>query len=96
MVYHCIDEATRWSSGGILKEKTAVSSTESLTTYWLRPYGPMRLFIADQEAGLSGEEAAQWLDRWSIQLKSKEPGSHAQMVERHHELFRKLVRRVKT
>eukprot|EP00973_Karenia_brevis_P024224 3345145-Karenia_brevis.AAC.1 len=43
-----------------------------------------------------GEESAQWLDRWQIQIKTKEPGSHAQIVERHHELLRHLLHRVMT
>ena len=42
------------------------------------------------------EECSQWLDRWSVQLKTKEPGSHAQVVERHHELFRQIYHRTKT
>jgi len=55
----------------------------------------MAVLVTDQERGLASEEAAQWLDRWGIQLKTKEPGAHAQIVERHHELLRKLVQRVK-
>ena len=70
MVSHCIDEATRWSAGGILEQKSAVKIIEAITEHWIRPYGPMKLLITDQEDGLTGEEAAQWLDRWSIQIKN--------------------------
>ena len=94
MVSHCIDEATRWSAGDILSSKSAIKIIESLTKTWLRPYGPMKVLTTDQEAGLTGEEAAQWCDRWAIQIKTREPGSHAQMVERHHEMLRRLVHRV--
>ena len=94
MVSHCIDEATRWSAGGVLGDKTAITIIGAITHHWVRPYGPMRLLVTDQESGLTGEEAAQWLDRWSIQIKTREPGAHAQLVERHHELLRQLVHRV--
>jgi hypothetical protein len=70
MVSHCIDEATRWSAGDILSSKSAIKIIESLTKTWLRPYGPMKVLTTDQEAGLTGEEAAQWCDRWAIQIKT--------------------------
>ena len=54
----------------------------------------MKLLVTDNEAGLAGEEAAQWLDRWNIQIKAMEKGAHAQMVERHHDILRKLIHRV--
>ena len=40
------------------------------------------------------DEAAQWLDRWQIELKTKVPGAHAQIVERHHDILRQLILRV--
>ena len=40
------------------------------------------------------DEAAQWMDRWQIQIRSKQPGAHAQMVERHHDIFRRLLLKV--
>jgi len=41
----------------------------------------MKLLSTDQEADLSGEEGAQWSNRWSIQVRTREPGSQAQVVE---------------
>ena len=55
----------------------------------------MKLLIAHIEGGLHGEEANQWLDRWGIEMKAKEEGSHAQLVERHHNLARKIIHRVR-
>eukprot|EP00972_Heterocapsa_arctica_P075336 11114291-Heterocapsa_arctica.AAC.1 len=62
--------------------------------HWLRPHGPMRILVSDQERGITGDEAAQWLDRWQIQMREKEPGTHAYMVERHHDIFRQMLSRV--
>jgi hypothetical protein len=41
-----------------------------------------------------GDEAAQWLDRWSIEVRTKEPGAHATIVERHHDVLRRMLLRV--
>merc|ERR1712185_881808 len=43
---------------------------------------------------LVSEEVAQWLDRHNSNLKPKAPNEHAQMVERHHELLRRILLRV--
>eukprot|EP00973_Karenia_brevis_P010427 1414896-Karenia_brevis.AAC.1 len=67
-----------------------------ITVDWILPHGPMRILVTDQESGIMGEEPAQWLARWQIQIKTKESGSHAQIVERHHELLRQLLHRVMT
>eukprot|EP00973_Karenia_brevis_P025148 3468593-Karenia_brevis.AAC.1 len=56
----------------------------------------MQILVSDQESGIMGEESAQWLDRWQIQIKTTQPGLHAQIVERHHELLRQLLHRVTT
>ena len=96
MISHLVDEATRWSAGSVLPDKDATSIIKCITADWFRPLGPMQLLVTDQEPALMGEECSQWLDRWSVQLKSKEPGSHAQVVERHHELFRQIYHRTKT
>eukprot|EP00973_Karenia_brevis_P089212 12371925-Karenia_brevis.AAC.1 len=76
----------RWSAGSVLARKTAAEIIKCITVDWIRPHGLMRILVSDQESGIMGEESAQWLDRCQIQSKIKEPGSHAQIVERHHEL----------
>ena len=77
MISHLVDEATRWSAGSVLPDKDATSIIKCITADWLRTLGPMQLLITDQEGALMSEECSQWLDRWSVQLKTKEPGSHA-------------------
>ena len=54
-----------------MAHKTPTSIISSISDNWLRPYGPMRVLIADGESGLASEEAAQWLDRVFIELKTK-------------------------
>ncbi|CAK0838336.1 unnamed protein product [Prorocentrum cordatum] len=94
MVAHMI-EATRWTVLYILDRKTAIMIIAGITGGWIRPHGPMKLLISDIEGGLHGEEAPQWLDRWGIEMKAKDEGSHAQLVKRHHDLTRKFIHRAR-
>ena len=96
MVSHLLDEAIRWTAGSILKGKSAEDLIAAISTHWIRHFGPMGVLIADGEKGLASEEVAQFLDRALVQLKTKAPGEHAQMVERHHELLRRLLLRVES
>ena len=84
----------RLSVGSILPDKTPASIIAAVGIHWIRQYGAMQTFIADGESGLASEEVAQWLDRVGTQLKTKAPGEHAQMVERHHELLRRIILRL--
>ena len=96
MVSHFIDEAIRWSVGEPLASKSAPDLVETIMSGWVRQFGPMKVLIADGERGLATEEVSQFLDRVFVQLKTKAPGEHAQMVERHHEVLRRLLLRVES
>ena len=96
MISHLLDEAIRWSAGSILQGKTAEDLIASIMTNWIRYFGPMKVLVADGEKGLASEEVAQFLDRVLVQLKTMAPGEHAQMVERHHELLRRIIFRVES
>jgi len=76
--------------------QTAEDLIASIMTNWIRYFGPMKVLVADGEKGLASEEVAQFLDRVLVQLKTKAPGEHAQMVERHHELLRRIILRVES
>ena len=93
LISHLLDEAIRWTAAVTMPDKFATSIIEAIATTWIRPYGPMRVLIADGESGLASEETAQWLDRVNVELKTKAPGEHATMVERHHELLRRIILR---
>ena len=94
MVSQLLDEAIRWTAGSVLKGKSAEYLIAAIMTHWVRHFGSMKVSVADGEKGLASEEVAQFLDRALIQLKTKAPGEHAQMVERHHEPLRRLLLRV--
>ena len=94
VISHLLDEAIRWTVAAPMADKTPTSIIESISANWLQQYGPMRVLIADGESGLASEEAAQWLSRLFIDLKTKTPGEHAQMVERHHELLRRTILKI--
>ena len=87
MISHCIDETTRWSAGGVIDDREGSTLAEALTMHWIRPFGAKKLLVTDQEVSTC-------LSRNGIQLETKEPGSHAQIVERHYEILRQLVHRV--
>ena len=68
IISHLLDEAIRWTAAVPMSDKTPISIIEAVATTWIRPYGPMRVLIADGESGLASEETAQWLDRIIVQL----------------------------
>ena len=94
MLSHLLDEAIRWSTASVLPRKDAPSLITALSQDWIRPFGGMKLLIADGEKGLDSEQLGQFLDHTGVQFKAKAPGEHAQMVERHHELLRQTLHRL--
>ncbi len=88
MISHLLDEAIRWFTASLLTSKDAPSLMTAISQDWVRPFGGPRVLIADGEKGFCSEQVAQFLDRCNTQLKSKAPGEHSQMGERHHELLR--------
>jgi hypothetical protein len=81
MLSHLLDEAIRWSAVSVLPHKDAPALITAISQDWIRPFGGMKLLIADGEKGLDSEQVRQFLDRTGVQLKPKAPGAHAQMVE---------------
>ena len=83
----------RWTAAVPMSDKIPTSMTEAIATTWIRQHGPIPILIADGESGLASEEVAQWLERVSAELKTMAPGENATMVERHHELLRRIILR---
>jgi len=55
VISHLLDEAIRWTVATSISDKTPTSIIEAIGQYWIRPYGPMRILIADGESGLASE-----------------------------------------
>ena len=89
-----MDEATRWCSFVVLLAKEAVNILDCIMMQWLSIFGPMKILITDSESALKSDEAAQFADRHSIQLRPVPEYAHADMIERHHEITRQLCHRV--
>ena len=94
MLSHMMDEATRWCSFVVLASKEAVDILDCILMQWITIFGPMKILITDSESSLKSDEAAQFADRHSIQLKPVPKYAHADMIERHHEIVRQLCHRV--
>ena len=94
MLSHMMDEATRWCSFVELRTKEASDILDCILMQWVSTFGPMKILITDSESALTSDEAAQFADRHSIQLKPVPKYAHADMIERHHEITRQLCHNV--
>jgi hypothetical protein len=96
VIVHMIDEATRWSVAEIIESRQAENILRCITDRWIRIFGPMTTLMSDQEGGLVSEQASIWAERHSIALRFKPKGSHAAIVERHHQTIRDLYHKLST
>jgi hypothetical protein len=83
-----ICEATRWSVTVLLEGKKSEHIIPAIINCWFRIWGPPETITADHEGALCSEEASIAFDRWGVSFRPKPVGSHAYIVERHHELLR--------
>jgi hypothetical protein len=93
-ILHAVDEAIRWSAAVIIPNREAGTIIRALTQLWFRIFGPPNLIISDHEGAIDSEEASVWAERWGVHVKFKAPGAHAHVVERHHEILRRLIHRI--
>jgi hypothetical protein len=94
IVLHVIDECIRWSAGMAIASKKPADILSGLIFVWFRIFGPPGLVIADKEGALLSEEASICFERWGTTYRPKPVGSHATMVERHHEIVRQTFHKV--
>jgi hypothetical protein len=95
IILHMIDEAIRWSMACSLIGREAQEVCEKITVWWLRIFGPMMVLVTDHEGALDSEYASHWSERWGIHLKKKARYQHAHLVERHHEILRSTLKKIK-
>jgi hypothetical protein len=96
IVCHLICEATRFSVAFEISDRSAASILEGMCTNWFRVFGPPEMIVSDREGSLTSEEASLFGEHWNVLFKFKAKGSHAQVVERHHEIIRQTFHRVKS
>jgi hypothetical protein len=91
-----IDEATRFTMAEVIPNKEAETILSAVTNTWCRVFGPPAVLMSDHEGGLVGEAAAQWADKWGIQLRPGPKGSHAYIIERHHQILRATLHKIQS
>lgn len=96
IVIHVIDEAVRFTMTGILENRSTYSILDWLTQSWIRIFGAPRVILSDQEGGLCSEEASIWAERHNVQLKFRPKNSHATTVERHHQILRDQINKIRS
>lgn len=94
ILLHCIDEATRFSISKSIPDKRTATIIDALTVAWFEYFGPPQQIISDQEGALVSEEASVWSERWGTSFRFKPKGSHASIVERHHQILREQLHRI--
>ena len=89
VILHTIDLCTRFTMAEISPSRNTNDLLTALQRSWFRIFGPPRVLTVDQEGGLSGPEAAAWLEARGVRLDLKAKEQHATTVERHHEVLRR-------
>ena len=87
-------EATRWCCADVIASKDSEQILRFISDRWLRIYGSPKLIVSDQEGGLFSEESSIFAERMGFALRPKPIGSHAAMVERHHQVLRDTLHKV--
>ena len=83
-----IDTCTRLTQAVILQSRTTAELHAKMTDMWFKPYGPPKLIETDQEGGMVNVESKKLLSQYTTHIKERGVGSHATMVERHHQVLR--------
>ena len=52
--------------------------------------------MSDHEGGLTSDEGAAWAEKWNINLRLTAKGSHAWLIERHHQVLRDVLHKIET
>ena len=94
IILHIIDEAIRFTMCELIPNKQTTTIIDGVTNAWFRHFGPPQLIVSDQEGGLISEDAAIWSERWGTSFKFKPKGSHAAIVERHHQIVRDQIHKL--
>ena len=94
IIVHLCDECTRFSMAEIINSREPADILQSIRNSWIKYFGVPKLLVSDSEGGLCSEEAGIWAERLHTSFKLLPRGSHATVVERHHETLRQLIHRI--
>ena len=94
-IIHLIDACIRYSRRGV-STKDEWTLITRITELWLSVFGAPKVLVLEQEAGLRGDLAMQWAQKWGLHLAFKAPRQKAWIVERHNEIIRHGVHRTES
>jgi len=96
MVLHLICMCIRWTEAEFIPDKTPATLISTLSRLWLARYGPMQYLESDRESGLVSEETSVYFQRAGIDFRPRPKGSHANVVERHHQMLREAYHKIRS
>ena len=96
IIVHLIDVSIRWSECGIAADRATKTILEQIKLAWIARWSPPRCLISDGEGAIDNRESRTYFERIGTQLKIRPPGGiGASTVERHNELFRNALHKIK-
>ena len=96
IILHMVDECIRWSRAILVDSKEVKDIVAGMTSAWLSLHGPPSQMIWDGECAMNSDEDKQWADRHGIDLILRPRGKKAWIVERHNELLRVQLHKIRS
>ena len=90
-ILHVIDVCTRFTAVGLLTGRDTDTILTGFQKIWVSYFGPPEKLVGDQEGGWASPAAVAWLQNRDITFVPKAKYSHAGVVERHNEIFRRQL-----
>ena len=64
-----VDDCLRWRMAARLHDKTARAHLDTSMAHWFRYFGPMEVWVFDQDSAITSDMATLTCDRYSITRK---------------------------
>ena len=82
---------TRFTAVSLLTGRDTDTILTAFQKIWVSYFGPPEKLVGDQEGGWASPAAVAWLQNRDITFVPKAKYSHAGVVERHNEIFRRQL-----